>query len=147
MKDLYNKMLALVITAHDGQFYGEYEYIYHLFQVRDEIEVFNIQDPDEHLQAMIVALGHDIIEDTYVTSDYLLEKGFSNSIVEAIVAITKFKGETRKQYLRRCKNNAIALIVKKADTMVNLRNSYLQGDHTRIKKYTNQLEFLFKEEK
>lgn len=147
MKDYYNKMIELVILAHEGQFYGEHEYIYHLFQVRDEIAVFNLRETDKYIQTVLVALGHDLIEDTWVTSDYLLEKGFPNTIVESIVAITKFKGETRKQYLRRCKKNDIALIVKKADTMVNLRNSYIQGDHTRIKKYTNQLEFLFKEEK
>ncbi len=76
-------------------------------------------------QAKIVAVLHDILEDTPTTAIELLELGFSEEIVEAIIALTKRVGETRFQAAQRTAQNALACEVKLADLQDNMNLSRL----------------------
>jgi (p)ppGpp synthase/HD superfamily hydrolase len=69
--------------------------------------------------AVVVALLHDVIEDTSTTADDLLCAGFDEQIVKSIVAISRLPGETYKTYLARVKQDVIARKVKLGDLKHN----------------------------
>jgi len=71
-------------------------------------------------QEKIVALLHDVVEDTGVTLNDLRNHGFDDEIIAAVEAITKRKGEEFEKYLQRVKANEIALAVKFADIQHNM---------------------------
>lgn len=75
----------------------------------------------------VVALLHDIVEDTYVTLEALLREGFSQEIVDAVDAITHRKNEPYKDYLVRVKANPLARKVKLADIAHNMDETRFSG--------------------
>jgi len=71
---------------------------------------------------MIVALLHDVIEDTTYT-EYDLRKEFDNAIVCAVVVLSKFKNENYFHFITRIVNaSEMAIEVKIADISDNLRD-------------------------
>ncbi|MEO0599245.1 MAG: GTP pyrophosphokinase, partial [Chloroflexota bacterium] len=68
----------------------------------------------------IVAILHDVVEDTVVTIEDLEKEGFSDAICASIRTITKKEGEPYEDYLHRIKNNPIARRVKLADIRDNM---------------------------
>jgi (p)ppGpp synthase/HD superfamily hydrolase len=68
----------------------------------------------------IVAVLHDVIEDTYVQEQQLRENGFSEDIINAIKSVTKINGESRMDAAKRTKLNAIGRVVKLADLKDNM---------------------------
>jgi (p)ppGpp synthase/HD superfamily hydrolase len=71
--------------------------------------------------AMVVALLHDVIEDTdYTLTEIYTCMKFGSHICEAIHAITKCDDEDQETYLARVKTNALATQVKLADIEDNL---------------------------
>lgn len=68
----------------------------------------------------IVALLHDTIEDTDVTTEYLLDEGFPRYIVDAILSVTKKDGESYEDFVARAKGNPIGRQVKIHDLEDNL---------------------------
>jgi len=91
----------------------------------------------------IVALLHDVIEDTDVTVNDLKEAGFSDEVVLAVSVITKEAGEDYEEYLNRVKQNPIALRVKIADMEHNSDISRIKNptekDLKRLEKYKIRL--------
>jgi len=116
---------------HDGQMYGEHTYFTHL---RDVVKLVKQRGGGEDLQ--IIAYLHDIIEDTACTLKFLREQGFSDNVVDAVSAITKW--EDTFDYLSVVKSNTLALEVKKCDTFCNLTQSIQDGNDRRITKYIKQ---------
>ena len=87
-------------------------YLMHLIRVAGRST-----DPDE----MIVALLHDILEDTEVSFDTLAER-FSPEITHAVELLTRHSGESYKTYCRRIRDdNGLALRVKIRDIRDNMR--------------------------
>lgn len=105
----------IAIAAHSGQLdkVGE-PYIYHPAWVAHEVQVAGF---GEEVQA--AAWLHDVVEDTDVTLDDLREKGFPESVVEAVDALSKRKGEKFEPYYERVKANDIAIAVKWFDVKHN----------------------------
>lgn len=68
----------------------------------------------------MVALLHDVIEDTDVTPDYLLQCGFPQDVVDAILSVTKREGENYEVFIRRANLNPIGRVVKLNDLEDNL---------------------------
>ncbi|MCR4524127.1 HD domain-containing protein [Bosea sp. 47.2.35] len=68
----------------------------------------------------IIAVLHDVIEDTNITADALLNEGFSNAIVDAIVALSRQDGESYEAFLDRAASNELARPVKIADLRDNM---------------------------
>lgn len=66
-----------------------------------------------------VAWLHDVVEDTPVSLGWLGRLGFTDTVLEAVDAITMREGETREDYYQRVKANPIALVVKLADVRDN----------------------------
>lgn len=130
--------------AHKGQMYGNVPYIEHLLAVANTARLmlnpFNLSE----IEINIVAFLHDIVEDTSVLLDDLKEL-FSEEVVEAVACLTKIEGQSYEDYIDIVKSNKLALHVKIADTMCNLRASIYSQDKKRITKYAEQYYILTKE--
>jgi len=63
----------------------------------------------------IVAVMHDVVEDTDWTIEDIANEDFPNEIVKGVKAMTKKKGQSYDDYLKIVKQNAIARSVKLAD--------------------------------
>lgn len=68
----------------------------------------------------IIAILHDVIEDTDVTADALRNEGFFNEIVDAVVALSRQDGESYEAFLDRAASNDLARPVKIADLRDNM---------------------------
>ena len=105
--ELLKRAIVCATEAHATQYdKSGVLYIYHPLRVMLAIR---------HLGIEYACCGvlHDVVEDTPVTLDDLLQElGFPASIVEAVDAISKRPGETHHQYLERCAANPIALECK-----------------------------------
>ena len=71
-------------------------------------------------EGKIVAILHDIIEDTDVTEDYLLKIGLSKRIVDAVVALTRSEDIDYQEYIKNLSSNPLAKEVKLADLEHNM---------------------------
>jgi len=105
-------------------------YIHHPLRVMQ-----NTQHPD----AKIVAVLHDILEDTATSVSDLRSLGFDENIIHAVLAVTKQDGESRFQAVQRTVKNPIACEVKLADLRDNMDLSRLSKisakDLVRYKQY------------
>ncbi|QEL26447.1 HD domain-containing protein [Bosea sp. F3-2] len=75
----------------------------------------------------IVAVLHDVLEDSDITADDLRREGFSDPIVEAVLALTRPDDEDYRAFVKRAGANEMARPVKIADLKDNL-------DRTRLAK-------------
>lgn len=120
---------------HAGQMYGSDPYTKHLFEVSESVARGTT---DERL--IVVAWLHDILEDTACT-DALLFSLFEDNVVKAVIAMSR--GDcSKEEYLEQVKANPMARIVKIHDSLCNLIASTMRFDAKRIKKYTEQINFL-----
>ena len=71
------------------------------------------------LEEKVVALLHDVLEDTDTTADELLACGVTPEQIEALLLLTHEKEEPYLTYLARAKENPLALAVKLADLADN----------------------------
>ena len=69
---------------------------------------------------MIVAILHDVVEDTPWTFDQLRNEGFSEEVIAALDCVTRRSTETYEQFVDRARDNAIARKVKLADLEDNM---------------------------
>ena len=73
---------------------------------------------DDPIRQMIAVL-HDVVEDTPVTLDDLRDAGAPTRVVDAVALLTHDKATERADYLRRIRTNPDALAVKLADNADN----------------------------
>ena len=71
-------------------------------------------------EGKIVAILHDIIEDTDITEDYLYKIGLSKRIVDAVVALTRSEDMDYQEYIKNLSSNPLAKEVKLADLEHNM---------------------------
>jgi (p)ppGpp synthase/HD superfamily hydrolase len=94
----------------------------------------------------IVALLHDTIEDTSVTTEYLLGQGFTKDIVDGILSVTKRNGESYDDFVKRAAQNPIGCVVKLHDLEDNLDVLRLQSLDSngaeRINKYLKAYNYI-----
>lgn len=131
--DLLHSMLSLANNAHYGQVdKGGKPYILHPIAVMSMLN-----SNDEELQC--IALGHDIIEDTKITAADLYNYGFTDRIVNGIVALTKVKGESYEDYKKKVLASPDARQVKYFDLRHNMDISRLpvvtMKDNDRLIRY------------
>jgi len=79
----------------------------------------------------VVALLHDVIEDTDLTIEDLRGYGFSEDQLTAISLLTREKGEDYFEYVSHIRGNELATVVKLSDLKHN-------SDITRIPKPTEK---------
>lgn len=134
----------IATLAHEGQKYGEHKYVKHLYDVSETVyALLHGQAHEEwHDHAVMAAWLHDALEDTFVTAGILRNQGCPEDVVLAIELLTKTPGYDYNTYIQNIRNNRIALLVKRADTLCNLRQSMVSGEKRRFMKYIKQLGLL-----
>ncbi len=94
----------------------------------------------------MVAVLHDVVEDTAMTLEGLRHQGFPEEVLDAIDALTKQDGEARMHAAKRAAANPIARAVKIADVTDNMDLSRIEKptdtDLLRMKEYEKVLELL-----
>jgi hypothetical protein len=136
-----DRALQIAAKAHEGQKEKNGQpYILHPLRVMNSVE---------GEEAKIVAVLHDVIEDTSVTADDLRREGFRESVVDAVRCVTHRKDESYADYVIRCNGNDVARQVKLADLEDNsrpsralLRPDRLEPDLARLRKYFLAYKFL-----
>ncbi len=134
MMSMLEKAIALATNAHAGQKdKAGYPYILHPLRV-----MLNMDAESE----MIVAVLHDIVEDTQITSEELRRQGFSEEVLDAVRVLSKQDKEDYFAYIGKITQNPIARKVKLADLEDNMNikrlkdQDYLnESDVARLKKY------------
>ena len=132
------RAIAISAAAHEGaKDKGGHPYVLHPLRV-----MLAVDSSD----ARIVAALHDVLEDTDWTVDRLRREGFSDTVLQALVALTIREGEEYNSYVRRAAANTVAREVKFADLADNMDvsrlSSYTERDRARLKKYENAIELL-----
>lgn len=103
--------LKLCFEAHKEQVdKSGLPYVYHPFHLAEQM-----MDED----TTIVALLHDVVEDTDYTLQDLREMGFSEPVVSAIALMTHNKDVPYMEYVAAIKENPLAKAVKLADLRHN----------------------------
>ncbi len=109
---LLERAIEIAVQAHAGQTQKDgTPYILHPLHVMMQME-------DE--EAQIVAVLHDVVEDTEVTLADLQAEGFSDEVVVAISLITRQKGMSYEQFIEEIAPNDLARRVKLADLEHNM---------------------------
>lgn len=87
----------------------------------------------------VIAVLHDVMEDTWVSESDLEDLGFSNEIIKALTRLTKFGHETYWWYISRLINNPLALKVKLAELEDNMDLKRIENptekDFKRLRRY------------
>lgn len=110
--ELLEKAIGIAVTAHRGQKdKNGAPYILHVLRVTARVET---------VKEKIVAVLHDVVEDTDWTFERLIAGGFSAELVEAIDALTKREGEDYEDFVKRSASNPLACRVKIADLEDNM---------------------------
>lgn len=110
--------LSIATKAHRGQFDNVgIDYIEHPIFVASQV------DSEEE---KAVALLHDVIEDSSVTAEELLNAGLPETVVTAVQILSKKKGQDYQTYLKTVKSNPLARAVKLADLKHNSDLSRLE---------------------
>ena len=135
--------LSIARKAHEGQLdKAGVDYIEHPIYVASRV------DTEEE---KAVALLHDVIEDSPVSAEELLQAGLPETVVTAVQVLTKKKEQDYQTYLETVKKNPLARVVKLADLKHNSDLSRLSSitekDRERLKKYKKAIDFLSRQKK
>ena len=135
-----DRAIALASQAHSGQVdKAGAPYILHPLRV-----MMAMGDDDSR----VVAILHDVVEDSDITLDDLHAEGFPALVVDAVDALTRRQGEAYEAFILRVGQNNIARSVKIADLRDNLDVSRFSGveldtgHFDRIKRYSSALQVL-----
>lgn len=134
------KALKICFDAHKNQTdKSGLPYVFHPFHLAEQMETE---------ETTIVALLHDVVEDTNVTLEDLEGEGFKSEIIEAVALMTHDDKTDYMDYVRAIKNNPIAKAVKLADLKHNSDLSRMDVIDEKVlerrKKYLEAIEILEK---
>jgi (p)ppGpp synthase/HD superfamily hydrolase len=132
MKSNLSLAIKIATEAHDGQEdKGGAPYILHPLRV-----MMAVNDPRERIAAVL----HDVVEDCPEwTLTRLREQPFSGAVCDALDALTRRPGEDYWDFIDRCGDDPVALVVKLADLKDNQDLSRIrrptEQDADRVRKY------------
>ena len=120
------KALCIAYKAHEGQVDKTgIPYIFHPFHLAESMT-------DEN--STIVALLHDVIEDTDWTIDDLEKEGFNEDILTALKLMTHNPAEPYMDYISRLSTCPVARQVKLADLYHNLDRTRVENPDEKMLK-------------
>ena len=134
--------ISIANAAHDKQTDKNNEpYIFHCLRVMEAVRKNGWNE-----EYQIVAVLHDILEDTNLTSKMLVQL-FGIKNIGSIEYLTKTESISASEYIDRINKNNIATVVKYFDIMDNLSEDRMATldykTRTRLKKkYHNYLRLL-----
>ena len=131
------RAMKIAYDAHHGQLdKSGVPYICHPIHLAEQMNTE---------EECIVALLHDVVEDTDITFEQL-EKEFSENVIEALRLLTHEKSVDYMEYVRKIKYNPIAKSVKLADlhhnSDVTRFDEMSEKDKLRNKKYDEAIRIL-----
>lgn len=110
MNDIYSKNKN-GFEAHKEQVdKTDMPYVFHPFHLAEQMETE---------KTTIVALLHDVVEDTDYTIDDLIKMGFDKTVTDAIALLTHDNAVEYMDYVSLVKSNPVAKAVKLADLRHN----------------------------
>jgi len=126
------KAIGIAVTAHIGQFdKGGKPYILHPLHLMNQL-MFDTE-------LAIIAVLHDVVEDSDMTVSHLSRSGFSSRVCEALSLLTHRKHQTYEEYIGLICTNYDAIRVKRKDLEHNSDITRLKGVRTkdleRLEKY------------
>ena len=132
------KALKLSFEAHkDQKDKGGMPYVFHPFHLAEQM---TSED------AVVVALLHDVVEDTDLSLDDIRARGFPKRVIEALALLAHDEATPYLDYVAKIKTNPLARAVKLADLEHNCDPSRLdkveEKDKARVEKYQKALAFL-----
>jgi len=132
------RAIALAALAHVGQVdKAGAPYILHPLRVMLRLE---------GMEERIVAVLHDVVEDSDWTLERLRNEGFSEIILQAIDAVSRRPDEDYNEFIVRASKNSIGSRVKLADLEDNSDLSRLtevtDRDLARLRKYQRGIAIL-----
>ncbi len=136
--DATKEAMKLCFDAHRKQKdQSGLPYVFHPFHLAEQMT-------DE--VTTVVALLHDVAEDSDYTLADIAAKGFSQEVLDALALLTHEPGVPYQDYVAKIKDNPIATTVKLADLAHNSDLSRLSvvDEHAlaRLEKYRAAMEFL-----
>lgn len=131
--NMFDKAIYIAAREHLGvKDKGGNAYILHPMRI-----AMRLRTNDEDL--MSIAILHDVIEDSKVTFEDLLNEGFSERVVAGLKLLTHQKGVSYDDYIEAMRGNRDALRVKREDLRDNSDITRLKGvsekDLKRMEKY------------
>ena len=109
--ELTKKAMKISFGAHKNQVdKSGMPYVFHPFHLAEQMETE---------ETTIVALLHDVVEDTDYTLENLREMEFGETVVKALSLLTHDDAVEYMDYVRAIKENPIAKAVKLADLRHN----------------------------
>ena len=136
--------IDIAVSAHSGQFdKAGVPYILHPLRVMGGVKT---------VSEKIVGVLHDVVEDTDITLDDLLNKyKFPQYIVDAVDSVTARENESYNSFIQRVKLNKIGRKVKIVDLRDNsdlFRLHDIEEKHLSLmKRYHNAMKILRKDGK
>ena len=129
--ELTKKAMKLAFAAHKDQVdKSGIPYVFHPIHLAEQME---------SEETAIVALLHDVVEDTEYTLQDIAAMGFPQEVLEALALMTHDEAVPYMDYVARLKGNPIARTVKLADLRHNSDLTRLDAVDekalARIKKY------------
>ena len=122
--ELTKRAINLMFDQHrDQRDKSGLPYVFHPWHVAESM-------PDEI--TTVVALLHDVVEDTQLTIEDLRQMGYPKEVTEALALMTHEKGTDYFEYVKRLAVNPIARMVKLSDLKHN-------SDLTRMDEITDKV--------
>ncbi|MBP0972493.1 MAG: GTP pyrophosphokinase [Oscillospiraceae bacterium] len=125
--ELVRTAMRIAFDAHNGQVdKAGYPYIHHPLHLAEQM--------DSEL-ATVVALLHDVAEDTPVTFEDMHQQGIPEEAITALRLLCHDKDTPYADYVANMQGNLTALQVKRADLLHNLDSTRLPAgaDHSRLR--------------
>lgn len=124
--------------AHGAQRYGERPYLFHLDMVVSLLTPYGTD-------AQVIGYLHDVVEDTPTTREVIVTE-FGEFIAECVALLTDEPGATRKD--RKAKtyrklsqvagSTQLALVVKAADRLANVKSCVADGKQSLLRVYRDE---------
>ncbi|MEI6554601.1 MAG: GTP pyrophosphokinase [Paludibacter sp.] len=125
------KAISIALLAHKGQIdKGGNPYILHPLRIMIGMPT---------IEEKIVAVLHDVLEDSNITIQNLREENYSEKILNALTLLTKNENQSYNEYISEIKKNTLATKVKLADLRDNMDKNRIinpnEKDIERMNKY------------
>ncbi len=134
MNKQLGRAITIAVEAHKDQYdKGGRPYILHPLHLMDQL-IFDTE-------LAIIAVLHDVVEDSDWTIDNLYAEGFSTRVIKALGLLTHHPKDSYEAYIDDICMNFDAIRVKRKDLEHNSDITRLKGvrdkDLVRMKKYHN----------
>jgi guanosine-3',5'-bis(diphosphate) 3'-pyrophosphohydrolase len=138
MPEKVTRARNFAVAAHGDQKYGDQPYVAHLDAVVQILAPFGEQ-------AQVAGYLHDVVEDTAVSLQTIRDE-FGSEIADCVALLTDEPGSNRKERKRLTNkklsavgaDRQLALFVKAADRLANVRQSAQEKSGSKLEMYRRE---------